>query len=366
MNKDIIRNYDYPLDSRWDNVTLEYDTKSYPWQEMFLSAIGELKPIDDLTKLHNVFKTEELIGLRKYLERFSRSKEFSKLADKFFEEYVSDKVDGEYLIQATAGIRTVVPNQRHKGRLLNWHTGYWTGYSNDMGTVWIPVTDAYDSNTMKVLSWDDSVELMSKIHGERWQLDRIEEECTRRMRSVDLKYGQCWLFNQGHLHGNVNNETGITRVSFDLRYCTKSGDFGPRRPGSFFRLIGTSQENNNTDTGPWVVFVDQNSNYIGDTPHFMIREFLIASANQMKLNVVEWSNEYWGCTWMPKLQEIIQNKNVKGIMFPSIHAFSCTTSEAIELFEMSVNNGKQLFFADESLLVTTQNDIDLIDNLYKL
>jgi sporadic carbohydrate cluster 2OG-Fe(II) oxygenase len=368
MINNILENYKYVPDTRWDNRVLNYDSTRHNWSKWFLEIVRELKPsLTNLEDVHLHFTTGELVGLRKHLEKFTNSKEFSQRLDSFFDEYVTPIVDDPgYLIQSTCGIRVVVPNQEGLGRLLSFHTGYWTGYSNKMGTVWTPLTRTFDSNSMQVLSWEDSVELMSQIHTEKLSLEDIQSLCVERCYPVNINVGQSWLFNQGHLHGNINNNTNITRMSFDARYAT--GDFGPRRAGSFYRFKDQHAEINQGDikSGLWVVFIDQNSRYIGETPHFMIREYLIEFARKLGIVPAEWSNEYWACTWMPKLRDFVNKSTLAGIVMPSIHAFGGDIKLRIELFKIAINNGQQLIFADENILATTLNDVEQIEKLYQV
>jgi sporadic carbohydrate cluster 2OG-Fe(II) oxygenase len=370
MIQDILNYYDYDPDPRWDNKPLDYDTVEHNWSAWFLASVRELKPeLPDLTLIHEYFKPSELIELRKHLEKLTNSKEFSQRLDKFFEAYVADLVDDpEYLVQSTSGIRIVVPNQDHMGRLLAFHTGYWTGYNNVMGTVWIPLTKAWGSNTMQVVDWENSKLIMQEIHNNKLSLADIQKLSLQHAWPVEIEVGQCWLFNQGHVHGNINNETGITRVSFDARWALPGYDLGPRRAGSFYRLQGTHATVNpdKLAKGPWIAFVDQNSKFIGETPHFMIREFLLGKANSLGLNVIEWSNEYWGCTWMPKLEDFVSRTNISGIIVPSIHAFSGNTELTLSMFHTAIKNGQQLLFVDENLLVQSAEDLSLVEKIYSL
>ena len=370
MNKNILENYKWTPDPRWDNKVLTYNKDKFNWAGELLEIVRELCPqIDSLENIHLYFKPPDLPALRQHLERWTNSREFSQQLDAFFQENISPIVDcDDYLIQKTSGIRLVVPDQEHLGRLLSFHTGYWTGYSNDMFTVWTPLSRTFGTNTMQVLSWQDSAELMERIHTEKLSLDQIQHECIKHMRPVEIEVGQSWLFNQGHLHGNVNNDTGISRVSFDARCALPQGDFGPRRVGGFFRLQGTHAEIDarQIQPGPWIVFIDQNSEYIGNIPHYIVREFLMQTTKTLGIVVNEWSNEYWGCTWMPKLHDFVNRPNLKGLVMPSIHAFSGNVDLRMSMFKSAVNNGQQLLFVDEQILVTTLSDLILLEKLYSV
>jgi sporadic carbohydrate cluster 2OG-Fe(II) oxygenase len=370
MNKDILKNYDWTPDPRWDNKILDYDKEKYNWSGWALEIVRELKPtVDSLENIHLFFSNSELITLRKHLEKWTNCKEFSAKLDDFFSDYVSQLIDGvDYMIQSTCGIRIVVPNQEKIGRLLSFHTGYWTGYSNDMGTVWTPLSRSFGTNTMQVMSWNDTVKTMRRIHEEKLSLDELQALCEEQMFPVEIDVGQSWLFNQGHLHGNVNNTTKISRLSFDARYVRIGGDYGPRHAGSFFRFPGQFSmiDKSKIQKGLWVVFVDQNSEFIGNLPHYMVREFLLGISKNLGLEISEWSNEYWGCTWMPKLQDYTNKTTLSGMIFPSIHAFSGDIESRFRMFSNAINNGQQLIFVDENLLITNHKELEFVDRIYQV
>ena len=360
--------YKQPLDPQWDNVSIDYDVKKYNWNEIFLGIAQELKPnITNLQDLHKHFELSELVDLRKHYERFTNSTQFSTMVDAFVEEYLVNKIPNEdYLIQRTTGIRLVIPDQAKQGRLLNFHNGYWTGYDNYMYTAWIPITDTWDSNSMQVIGWDKSIELIDEIYANNYDLETIQSMCEAECWPVNIGVGSAWLFNQGHLHGNINNDTGVSRVSFDVRVATPQSDFEHRRPGSFYRLPGESTEANFTKLrtdGKWIVFTDQNSRFVYPTPHYMIREFMISYAKSHGINPVEWSNEYWLCDWMPKFADFV-TQNLQGIVLPSIFAFSESNDRVLEMLAEGIANGMQFLFVDENLVVDTQEDLDHIQKLY--
>ena len=360
------------LDSKWDNKKIQYDLDVHNWPKKFLAVAREKFPkITDLTKIHEDLTVHDLLALRKHLESFTRSAEFCADLDTFVNELVRGRLQDykypeEYLIQYTAGLRIVIPNQKEKNRLLNFHTGYWTGYDNGTNTIWTPITEAFGSNTMHVTDWQTSHNLMEKIHRQNWALEKIQQECENVSWPVQVNVGESYLFNQGHLHGNVNNLTGQSRLSFDVRIAHKDIEFGRRRPGSFYRVpnqYNMLQKEKIDKDKNWLVFVSPNDEYINMAPYFMIREYLLNWCETLGIKPNEWSNEYHECQWMPKLFDFISRKNT-GIVFPSIYNFSIPLSERYSLFEQAIENHCQLIFCDENLIVTNKEDIEIIKKYY--
>lgn len=361
-------------EAAFDNLPMTYDLERYNWPELFLSIARESKPsLAALEDIHLHYSLDDFVDLRKKYEHFTTSQEFCKLVDQFVKEYLEPKIpraqDRQYMIQQIAGIRIVIPDQRKVGRLLTFHTGYWTGYNNLMYTCWIPVSRAFDSNSMQVMNWEESKRLMIELHENEYSLERIQDMCEKQCYPVCLMPGEAWLFNQGHLHGNINNDTGISRVSFDIRVAVKGHGFGgARRAGSFFRFPGESGQSNLENinaNGRWIVFVDQNSEFIYPTPHYMIREFLIGHVSRYGIKPTDWKNEYWFCQWMPHLYDLITQGNVDGIVVPSIYAFSLPRDRMLEFFQTALEQQVQILFVDEHILLNDNKDLEKIIRLYE-
>lgn len=372
--KNVFKQFDeFVYNPEIDGRHIDYDLNKHNWSEWFLESARELKPsLTRLEDIHLHFSVSELLSVRQQFEKLSRSREFSQRVDSFFQEYITPLLGrDDYLLQSTCGIRVVVPDQIKLGRLLVFHNGYWTGYNNQTGTVWTPLTEAYDTNTMQMVSFEETRKLMDKIYEEKLEFDEIQELCYEKCFPINLKPGQSWLFNQANLHGNVNNETGYTRVSFDCRWALPEGNFGIRRPGAYYRPQGIHHEMDPSKIkkGNWVTFVDQNSDFVGLTPHYMIKEFMFQYIKTRKLDIdiTEFHNAMWYMgEWAPRLRNFLSCTDLDGIVMPSIYAFACDTDLRLELWYEAVKNNIQLLFCDENILVTEEKDIELIKKLYAI
>ena len=82
--ENVLESYNWKVDERFDNKTLDYNKEKHNWTQYFFEAVRELKPeLPDLTLIHKYFKPTEFINLRKHLELFTNSKEFSTRLDSF-------------------------------------------------------------------------------------------------------------------------------------------------------------------------------------------------------------------------------------------------------------------------------------------
>jgi len=82
-----------------------------------------------------------------------------------------------------------------------WHRDRTYSHNVNEINIWLPFTDAYDTNTI----WTESQEGLEDFM------------------PYDVKYGEFLIFNGANLlHGNKMNETNDTRVSIDFRVINHS------------------------------------------------------------------------------------------------------------------------------------------------
>lgn len=349
----------------WDNNQIGYDLEKFPFRDGFLNLAQEINPaISDLEELHLYFNANEELELKRLWEKYSNSDYFSKLIDQFIKENLEKHFEDDiYMVQRTLGIRITRPGQEKIGRLVTYHNGYWNGYTNHLYSIWVPLTRAFDSNTLWQTSWEDSRRIIQQIHQHQWDLQKVSTEARKVSFPCNINYGQAWLFSQGHLHGTHNNDSDITRCSFDFR-CAIKGN--PSRP-SFYRFPGDSLENETSKirkSGRWVVYVDINTQALRYAPTFMVREYLVQFAKTHNIKLNDWKNEYWYCEWMPHFLEIMQQGNIDGIVMLSIFGWTVGPARTLELIRSAVSKGVQMVFVNENLVISGPGDIKQIERRF--
>ena len=343
----------------WDHNVVDYDLDKFPWYERILSVIQEVKPqCDSIGRLHEHFDRTEIVPLRKKIEQFVRTKEFSGWVDEYFHHIIGE---GNYLIQATPTLNVVLPDQQRQGSLLTFHTGHLTAYSEGMHTIWTPVSEAFGSNSMQVVSREDSVKLTRSFMFNKLSMAEMQDLCSQVSYPVEIKMGQAWLFDQDHWHGNINNTTGVTRIGLDIRAMDKKTDYGYRKPGSYFRFPGTTVETPKVDTDRrWIIFNDPAGKYLGTMPFYIARSFIENYADKLGIKPVGWHNEYTLTDWNPHLEFFINETEVEGIALLSMHGLSSTINRRMELFEQCVNKNIHVLFCDENFLLDSVEGLDYI------
>jgi sporadic carbohydrate cluster protein (TIGR04323 family) len=347
------------LDHRWDNQTLNYDLQKHNWPEWALETAREIHPqLDQLENAHKHLTATDVVDLGKYLQRACGSEEFQDRVDSYYGEYVPDLVDDEFQIQRFFTIRVVIPDQARAGRLLSFHQGIWVGNGLGLRTIWTPFTRTWGSNTMQITSWEHSDHLTQSIYDEQWDHDRIQNECLSRCWPVELEPGQAHLFQQHHIHGNINNTTDITRWSMDGRILVRGGQWLRKVPGGYFRFIGERADDRPINANQrWITYAGWNSRFSKGIPLPMqrntIHEYL--DPHGVKINDYQFENEF--LDWLPGLRKFIVSGSVDAIAMCSMHALPDNETWRNEILELALDHGVELHFANE--LTSLRNHLDL-------
>ena len=343
----------------WDHNVVDYDLDKFPWYERILSVIQEVKPeCYSIGRLHEYFDRTEIVPLRKKIEQFVRTKEFSGWVDDYFHHIIGD---GDYLIQATPTLNVVRPDQQKHGSLLTFHTGHLTAYNNGINTIWTPISSAFGSNSMQVVSRQDSKYLTEAFFDLKLSMADMQYLCHKFSYPVEIKTGQAWLFDQDHWHGNINNTTEITRIGLDIRAMEKGTSYGYRKPGSYFRFPKTTVEVPEIDVDRrWIVFNDPAGDYMGTMPFYIARSFIENYADRLGIKPVGWHNEYTLTDWNPHLEFFINETEIEGIALLSMHGLSSPINRRMELFEQCVNKDIHVLFCDENFLLDSVEGLDYI------
>ena len=181
---------------------LKYDIKKFNFAELIeslydvpLHKLDSQDPKKNLglgtdthTSLHKIFYRE--------LDKPGGWPEFEKTYKNFVKEVIFPLFTDDVLIyQATPGIRFCRPGAK---AVYTWHCDGDDMHHHPQGeiNVYLPITDAYNSNTM----WVESLPGLGDFS------------------PININYGE---FFMGYLnqcrHGNKTNVTNQTRVSFDFR-----------------------------------------------------------------------------------------------------------------------------------------------------
>lgn len=179
-----------------------YDTALYPFREKVELYLGNR----DLENIHNNHKFSGLLTdangensdqgqvlHRQFYEGMDADPSFKSIYDSLIKNVVSPTFDEPILFQKFPTFRI---HQPENICVFDWHRDRDFNHSVKEVNIFMPITKAYDSNTI----WAESIDGKGDFS------------------PIEGKYGDVVMWDGPNLqHGNRLNTTGSTRVSFDFR-----------------------------------------------------------------------------------------------------------------------------------------------------
>jgi hypothetical protein len=188
------RNVDLNRRIEWDPRYVAFSLSIFD----FPCVVGEALGTQDLSSvgIHNRIdvRIRETDQQTRWHERFYKTfMSWQGLYLRFLNEVATEVMGEEFYFQAIPNLRVHLPNNLAVGE---FHTDSAYGHPDGELTFWVPLTPAYETNTL----------LIETAPGRR---DYVP---------VEALPGTMIVFDAGNLeHGNVLNTTGKTRISFDFR-----------------------------------------------------------------------------------------------------------------------------------------------------
>jgi len=215
------------------------DIVSVASQWLRQNRLGE-DPLE-LRNSHSRVPNEHLNDLR--LTIFSELNKIKDIRQRYFSlarQCLGTLVGNELAMQNKVNLSVQQP--KDESSVLPMHSDIWTGDSPFQVVLWVPFTDASDSNSMFFLPPNESREARARVaHGEFKSMDQIERAYKRQMTTMVVPFGKVLIFDSNCLHGNVLNETKTSRWSVNCRFTGLLTPFTnpERRLGTYYLPITT-------------------------------------------------------------------------------------------------------------------------------
>jgi hypothetical protein len=184
-----------------------YDIKKYPFKDI----VSNWLDTRDLHKLHEIRQYEHFDREHDQSTHWHKmfymmigiDKTFNKVYVNFLTDVIKPRFNEEIVYQKIPTFRIHLPGNVSVGEFhkdKDYRNKEWAEKVKEVN-YYIPLTKAYGTNTI----WTESKE------------DKGD------FKSIDSSYGECVEWEASKLtHGNKDNVTSITRVSFDFRVIPKS------------------------------------------------------------------------------------------------------------------------------------------------
>jgi len=351
-----------------------YDTAKLDFTTWTLDTIQQKWPnVSDLSTIHKVLSVKEIAQVARYVQdKTSKCTKYMSMLDKFFADNVAPLIEHtDYLVQRQPNLRVVIPGQEAHGQRVNFHCDALVGGGRGSMTAWIPLTDAYDSNSLYIADLDPSRDLVSKFIENRWPAKKFDEECYKLSKNKCLSPGEFLLFDQERVHGSINNTTQKTRFSFDARFLIRGHETFQRVPGGYFRLPGDYSQRKQIDKNSnLLVYLNRSTAFTKHIPFGMQRAFIDSYSRKFDLSdasvdfLPQQIHEPLFIDWLPGLENFI-TKRFDGIIMLSIFALPEDQDRREFLCNFAIENNMKLFFANEELCIETTDDIQTVNEYYK-
>jgi len=355
-----------PTQEMFNNKTLNYDLEKYPLPGIVLKTIQKFYPdVKSLETIHEVVKPEDIQQLMSNTSQELLKTDFYDHFDHLVQDHVVKKLNKEVLIQKFGNLRILIPNQEKTGAVLLFHQGRWVGNGLGLRTVWTPLTDCYDSNSMQILHLEDSREITRKSVKESWTYEKLQEECVSKCWPVTLSPGQAHLFFQEHIHGNIPNKTDKTRVSIDIRILLKDGQPHRKWPGSYFRKLLDRDYNRDVKILPNQSVLTYGE-YEGIKTKYIDLHFQTLTVKDYcrrkgyKYPYQHGENEGLHNS---HLDYLIRSKSADHILLFSIFSMPNDSDKRKAMMELALDRRVCLHFCNEDLVLETKEDLDKIEYL---
>lgn len=128
--------------------------------------------------------------------------------------------------------------------VLDMHTDALSGQSVFEIVLWVPLTRAFDSNAMYIFPKEKTYKILKMLKASEYKgMKELFNKYKNYARFLKVDFGECLIFSPTLFHGNILNQTEITRISINCRFknlFSHEAKNGERRLGSFYRVLNLS------------------------------------------------------------------------------------------------------------------------------
>jgi len=348
-------------------TTVSFDTTRFPFAGLFLARINQRGgSLAELSRLHEVADEGSLAKVYQDCYQLMGEPPFVDLYRALHKEVVAPYLGVPFRYQIKPGIRIHLPGTK----TVQYHTDEWYGHGKDVLNLWMPLTNAHDSNSLFVASLDDSLREVGRLEADKATMATINERLARVVRPLDLKFGQVYVFNAQCVHGTEQNCTGTTRVSLDFRLLPSGGDSGTKSIGEYYRALGTNGDC--ADNGRSVNY--QACSYLfgaqGFTRHISNANQRLVCVQFAKQHGIQLLAEETEIRTMPHHPTLLALAEGKGTHeFNSVVLFSvlCLPREwedRQQIYRAALEHTTTLFFANEQLAFAEERQIDVVEETW--
>tara|TARA_B100001063_G_C16648378_1_gene494578 strand:+ start:187 stop:975 length:789 start_codon:yes stop_codon:yes gene_type:complete len=223
--------------SQSKNALLEIKNDLVNQIKKFLKINRKVNSDDLLNNIHNEISVNKLNNMRLHLiENLNLSRKNKKLYFESSKKFIEILVGNELAMQKKISLSIQFP--KDDSSLLPVHSDTWSGLSPFEVVVWIPLVDCFKTKAMFILPPKHTNDLSKNFKNfSKGSTEDIFKKISKKIKWIDIKFGEILIFNQHLPHGNRVNNEQETRWSMNCRFKSIFSPYADKKIGEFYEPI---------------------------------------------------------------------------------------------------------------------------------
>lgn len=203
----------------------------------FLKIRRKVNPDILLNNIHKEISVNKLNNMRLHLiENLNLSGKNKKLYFESSKKFIEILVGNELAMQKKISLSIQFP--KDDSSLLPVHSDTWSGLSPFEVVVWIPLVDCFKTKAMFILPPKHTYKLSKNFKNfSTGSTEDIFKKISKKIKWIDIKFGEILIFNQHLPHGNRINNEPETRWSMNCRFKSIFSPYADKKIGEFYEPI---------------------------------------------------------------------------------------------------------------------------------
>jgi len=358
-------------------TTIPFSTTAHNFQGLFLNALnaglareGSNERVKSLDTLHLHFNQESIQNVYRIFYDYLGSPDFSKVFSIYIEDVVAPLFHEPILYQRKPSIRIHLPTTL----TVHYHTDEWYGHGPEVYNFWLPVTDAYETNSLYLASLTDSLSAAQDLEHRKATLPEIKTRLAKISHPLAMTFWHLAIFNSKCVHGTERNQTDHTRVSMDFRILLEGKDPGSKPLLKYFRRIEESDDSNNEESSEQFenlrasAYVYSHHGFTQFIDHASQRAVIAEFARTQKISVLAEETEIKTMPHHPQLLSLVEDAELhqlNAVVLFSVLCLPADPSDRQRIYTSALRGRVPLFFANEKLHIANDaRDVEKVEAAY--
>tara|TARA_Y100000746_G_scaffold122414_1_gene104882 strand:- start:667 stop:1473 length:807 start_codon:yes stop_codon:yes gene_type:complete len=192
-------------------------------KQSFIGYLKEFHKIglinNDLESLHEQVSVKDINDIRFGFYNYMNNadEDFALRYLNLGKDSIIEVAGSELASNKNVNFSIQMPND--ESSVLPLHSDIFSGESPYQINLWVPLTNASDTNSMFLFNPEFSQFICKNFSKyEEKGLDALMDNNKDNFSFLTVPYGKILIFSPTCLHGNIINKTNVTRISFNCRY----------------------------------------------------------------------------------------------------------------------------------------------------